>query len=65
MKKATIWVLLSLLLGGAATNALGANLGAWALTAAPGEGTTEEPSKVTVGNLLEVSGVWYLWFCWC
>ena len=57
MKKATIWVLLSLLLGGAATNALGANLGAWALTAAPGEGTTEEPSKVTVGNFVAGTGV--------
>ena len=57
MKKATIWVLLSLLLGGAATTALGANLGAWALTAAPGEGTTEEPGKVTVGNFVAGTGV--------
>ena len=40
MKRATIWVLFSLLLG-AVSSALGANLGAWALTAAPGAGTTE------------------------
>lgn len=56
MKKATIWVLLFLLVG-AVPSALGANLGAWALTAAPGEGTTEEPGKVTVGNFVAGSGV--------
>ena len=56
MKRATIWVLFSLLVG-TVPSALGANLGAWALTAAPGEGTTEEPSKVTVGNFVAGSGV--------
>ena len=61
MKRATIWVLFSLLLG-AVPSVLGANLGAWALTAAPGEGTTDEPSKVTVGNFVAGSGVVSLTF---
>lgn len=61
MKRAIIWVLFSLLLG-AVPSVLGANLGAWALTAAPGEGTTDEPSKVTVGNFVAGSGVVSLTF---
>lgn len=56
MKNTTIWVLGFLLATGMASVSLGADLGAWALTA-DGAGTTEESGKVTVGDFVGGSGI--------
>ncbi len=56
MKKAAIWILISLLGWGLAAVATGAELGAWALTA-DGTGTTEESDRVTVGSFNGGSGI--------
>ncbi|NCD22072.1 MAG: hypothetical protein EOL90_03930 [Spartobacteria bacterium] len=56
MKKAIIWILISLMGWGLAAVATGAELGAWALTA-DGTGTTEESDKVTVGNFVGGAGI--------